>query len=496
MKGQVVGVGKATRDFSTWVDLGYDYDGSAPLSLLHLALGAKVYESLAGACQTMTLFMAAEDGRAIQGGLWIDARGTTLVDVDIDLSEDQDSGGYAGVRQACRSGQAVISVRPAPERHIIDIPLIAGGRLMASLGLECQEAPSEVLADLQQAGMPLLLAGVLRYAESVRNGFLERRSLLCSVNIHQQYQSDLTGDHILQAVCFHIQKALELDRCLILGTTARGHRRFCSGLQYAEEVPRSMASDAGQEAWPTWAEVAEKADAQFEEKIEGTVVMFPLRAAGGRPAVVVFDNSISQTRFRDRDMVQLALVRDALAVLWTLTEDLEAQRSANSRDTLTGSFNRAYGFRYIREWLGHVRQGSDMVALFFVDVDRFKAVNDNQGHLMGDRVLAALVAHLEEAVGRHGVVIRYGGEEFLVACPEMNRAAAERLAERLVRIATWPPDVSPVSISVGVAMGPWHGTSAEVLIERADQAMYQVKRRGGNDWCMAVFQPDGEIQSG
>ena len=319
--------------------------------------------------------------------------------------------------------------------------------------------------------MPLLLAGALRYAEAARNTFLERRYLMSSVNIHRHYQKDFSADHILEAVCYHIQTTLGLDRCLILGETASGWRRFCAGLTYSDDMPR-----VDPEPWPP--------QADFEEKIEGTVIILAL-STRGRHAAVVFDNSISQIPFGERDIQQLTMVRDALSVLWAFTEDLESERTRGSMDPLTGCWNRDYGFSFIDEWLTNLRLGRDTLALLFIDADHFKRINDQHGHLVGDRTLEALARHLIETTANQGVVIRYGGDEFLIACPRMTQASAVRLAKSLVETLDWPHDLPKATVSVGVALGPHQGQRAEDLIEQADRAMYQAKRRGGNRWDQA-----------
>ncbi len=463
-------------DYSDWLDLCYRYDGSYPLSLLHLELSAKLYEVVRDRYRMMMLLLTDQDENVIHGGIRADSRGVTLVDAYIDLIDHQDLDSYAGVREACRTRRPQLESSAAQGLVLIDLPLISGNRIVGCLELETTTPSNEVMQSLEVSATPRLLAGALRFAETVRQAFLERRYLMCSVNIHQHYKKDLSSDHILDAVCFHIQTTLELDRCLIMGDTNQGWRRFCSGLSYAEEGPSVV--DPG-----PWSALA-----PYEAKIEGTVIMFPLPTRGGHTAVVIFDHSISQTRFREPEIQQLAMVRDALAVLWAFTEDLASERNAVSVDGLTGSWNRSYGIRFIAEWLENLRHKTDTFAVLFIDVDRFKDINDGYGYLIGDRTLKALAEGLITLVGRRGVVIRYGGDEFLVACPQMNAKEGERLAESLVKLSPWPTDLPQPSISVGLALGPMHGETPEDLIDSADRAMYRAKRSGGNRWLTATLK--------
>lgn len=461
------------EDLGAWIDLCYRYDGGQPLSLLQMELLARMYASLRGPWQSIVLFTASDDGDRIEGGLWVDARGTTIVDVFIDLLQDQPGDMYDGLLEACRDQIHQLRVRSDAGTSVQHWPLVSGGRLMGCLTLEQAEQDVPLLGQERLSQIALTLAGGLRYAQLVRAAFLERRYLVCSVNMHQQYKSELSPDHILNAVCFHIQTTLELDRCLIIGETDRGWRRYCSGLTYVDEGPKIVDP----EPW--------LASTPYEEKIAGSVAIFPLPTRNGRSARIVFDNSISQTRFSDRDLQQLAMVRDTLAVLWAFTEDLEAERSQASFDSLTGAWNRAYGVRFIDEWLNNLRFSQDSFALMFVDVDRFKAINDGYGHAIGDRTLTAIAEQLIRAVGERGAVIRYGGEEFLVACPKMNRIDAERMASVLTGSFDWPEDLPRATVSVGLAMGPIHGEHCSHLIDSADQAMYRAKRSGGNGWQWA-----------
>ena len=455
-------------DFRQWVDLCYRYDGSYPLSLLHVNVSSQLYASLGPECGRLGLFFTQANGSILHGGIWVDDRGTSLVDVHIDLTNTRPIEGYAGVQDACRSRLSQVHESSETGLVAMDIPLVCGDRLMGCLNWETTKALARWLETLEAAEMPLLLAGALRYAEAARDTFLERRYLMSSVNIHRHYQKDFSADHILEAVCYHIQTTLGLDRCLILGETAGGWRRFCAGLTYSDDMPR-----VDPEPWSPHAD--------FEEKIEGTVIILAL-SARGRHAAVVFDNSISQIPFGERDIQQLTMVRDALSVLWAFTEDLESERTRGSLDPLTGCWNRDYGFSFIDEWLTNLRLGRDTLALLFIDADHFKRINDQHGHLVGDRTLEALARHLIETTANQGVVIRYGGDEFLIACPRMTQASADRLAKSLVETLDWPHDLPKATVSVGVALGPHQGQRAEDLIEQADRAMYQAKRRGGNRW--------------
>ena len=131
------------------------------------------------------------------------------------------------------------------------------------------------------------------------------------------------------------------------------------------------------------------------------------------------------------------------------------------------------------------------VALLFVDIDHFKKINDEHGgHAAGDRVLGGVAEILRSAVGRRGLVYRYGGEEITVILPGFSESEAATVAERLresVERVDWrlvPP--RPVTVSIGVADVPDDKiTSPALFCDHADQAMYSAKKNGRNRVALA-----------
>ncbi|HEU4763123.1 MAG TPA: GGDEF domain-containing protein, partial [Gemmatimonadales bacterium] len=127
---------------------------------------------------------------------------------------------------------------------------------------------------------------------------------------------------------------------------------------------------------------------------------------------------------------------------------------------------------------------SEPFAFVMIDLDHFKRVNDKHGHLAGDRLLVH-VAHVLQRIGRASDLLgRYGGDEFGVLLPQNNAEGALAFAERARAALAEDPPVSPdgerltVRLSVGVAVFPEDGTRASALVQAADRALYQAKRRG------------------
>jgi len=151
------------------------------------------------------------------------------------------------------------------------------------------------------------------------------------------------------------------------------------------------------------------------------------------------------------------------------------------RDGLTGLFNHTYFYQQIDFEVRRYARYGTIVSLLLIDVDDFKAVNDAHGHREGDRILLAMGRALMREARDSDICCRYGGEELAVILPSTDTheacAIAERVRESLVQRL---PDGRAVTVSIGVATcGPRTGTF-ERLVEEADAALYQAKRRGKN----------------
>ncbi len=180
---------------------------------------------------------------------------------------------------------------------------------------------------------------------------------------------------------------------------------------------------------------------------------------------------------RARDLAALAIDRDA--------RTKELGRLA-LQDTLTGLPNRALAqdrLEHALERLGNTDDDA-MVAVLFVDLDRFKLVNDGLGHETGDELLVAVSRRLNATVRRQDTIARFGGDEFVVLCEDLgSEAQAIELADRAAQAFTEPFALSraevTVSASIGIAVTNRSSDRASHLLQDADAAMYRAKRRGG-----------------
>jgi diguanylate cyclase (GGDEF)-like protein/PAS domain S-box-containing protein len=169
-------------------------------------------------------------------------------------------------------------------------------------------------------------------------------------------------------------------------------------------------------------------------------------------------------------------------------------------DALTGLANRTQLIEKLNDALARAGSQHDGVALHFIDLDRFKNVNDTLGHDGGDFLLKTIAERLRQVVRTDDVVARLGGDEFVIVQTGIkSKDQAERLAQRLIDMMTAPIDLKEqtiiATVSVGIAMAPEDGADPERLLKSADLALYRAKAEGRN--CIRFFQPemDAEMQA-
>jgi len=163
------------------------------------------------------------------------------------------------------------------------------------------------------------------------------------------------------------------------------------------------------------------------------------------------------------------------------------------RDGLTGLFNHTYFYQQIDlEVRRYVRYGS-LISLVLIDIDDFKVVNDTYGHREGDKILAAMGRTLLHLARDSDICCRYGGEEFAVILPLTDIREAGALANRMrMELVECLPNGRTVTVSIGVASCGKKTRTYQDLVEKADAALFQVKRSGKNRVVVAM---DGEVES-
>ncbi|WHY01528.1 GGDEF and EAL domain-containing protein [Neobacillus sp. DY30] len=153
-------------------------------------------------------------------------------------------------------------------------------------------------------------------------------------------------------------------------------------------------------------------------------------------------------------------------------------------DSLTGLPNRNQFRNHLNEVLH--QQKNNMHAVIFLDLDRFKIINDTKGHSVGDIILQRVADRLETAVQNDGLVSRQGGDEFIIVLEDVDKENASLVAKRILNEFSNPIEVNNeefyVTPSIGISIYPTDGSDEETLIKNADTAMYQAKERGKNNY--------------
>lgn len=178
-------------------------------------------------------------------------------------------------------------------------------------------------------------------------------------------------------------------------------------------------------------------------------------------------------------------------VLLDLHRSEHNNRQMAYRDLLTGLPNRAMNRKLFSEMLSSPdfdpSSGNSKLAVFCLDLDGFKAVNDRFGHATGDAVLVAVAKRLGESVRDADFVCRLGGDEFVILLPDIADDEACAIARHIVSAVSKSFDFAPaarIGVSIGIAAAPRDGTTADELLSVADRAMYEAKRRGKGGFVM------------
>ena len=160
-------------------------------------------------------------------------------------------------------------------------------------------------------------------------------------------------------------------------------------------------------------------------------------------------------------------------------------------DDVTKAYNARYLLSTVENEIQRADRYGNPLSVLFLDLDRFKLVNDQHGHLVGSETLRRLSTLLEQCVRQVDTLARYGGDEFTIVLVDTDHEAALRIAERIRNtIAQHVFEVNrtarlALTISIGVATCPDHGTTRDALLDAADKAMYRAKSEGRNRVCSA-----------
>jgi diguanylate cyclase (GGDEF)-like protein len=211
-------------------------------------------------------------------------------------------------------------------------------------------------------------------------------------------------------------------------------------------------------------------------------MLIPLVSFGQTLGILALD-SAQPDAFRDGDLQSLESVADICATAIQNANYVDRVKQLAYLDGLTGIFNRRFFEMRILEEIERARRYGTGMAVVMADIDHFKRLNDEFGHVLGDEVLRQVSSLFHQQVRKIDVVCRYGGEEFAILLTQTSAQHAINIAEKLRKlVAHWqfPGVPRAVTISAGAAAFPDQGTTRDELVKAADSALYTAKQAGRN----------------
>jgi len=196
-------------------------------------------------------------------------------------------------------------------------------------------------------------------------------------------------------------------------------------------------------------------------------------------------------RFDDMDLAAATTIARRVNAALATAEQYHSAKEKAFIDDVTGVFNARYLLATADNEIQRAARYGNPLSVLFLDLDRFKSVNDVHGHLVGSETLRVLSGLLGQCVRQVDTLARYGGDEFTILLVDTPHEVALRIAERIrERVETHLFEAGQdtplrLSISIGVATCPLHGSTREVVLDAADKAMYRAKSEGRNRVCSA-----------
>lgn len=283
---------------------------------------------------------------------------------------------------------------------------------------------------------------------------------------------------------------LQAERGLLMLLTPNRDRlvvRVHRGIDFADfelKVGEGLAGHVVEAGTPLRFPDQGKVKPASQEPKFRTGLMVPIFAEELSVGVLCLFDKEEGDDFNEVDMATLLSLADQAGVAIENVFLHDRARTLSVYDSVVGTWNRRYFHQRMDQELERHARFERPFSLLLVDIDDFKSVNDSYGHHRGDAVLIELVARVLKVIREIDVFARFGGEEFVLLLPETDSEGGVRTAERILQTVAGRPFEGqpelPITVSIGVAGYPQHGTDQETLVKAADFAMYQAKREGKN----------------
>jgi diguanylate cyclase (GGDEF)-like protein len=363
--------------------------------------------------------------------------------------------------------------------------------------LDCQ---SENLNHFDPETIDLLALFSTQASMALQNARLHalerhRASQLEAINvIAQQMTAVLDLENLLGKVCLLIQEAFQLCHVSVLLkdedelVLRASHGKLTARLLEGGLLPEGGLWQRALASGKTLIENDMTKDSHSALYVETASSMcIPLISFGHTIGALVLDTARANA-FRANDTQPLESVADICATAIQNANYVERVKQLAYLDGLTGIFNRRFFELRIVEEIERARRYNTGMAVLMVDIDQFKRLNDEFGHLLGDEVLRQVSSIFHQQLRKIDVLCRYGGEEFAIVLSQTNALYALGVAEKLRKaVESWqfPGVPRPVTISAGTANFQEHGITRDELVKAADAGLYAAKQAGRNRVCLA-----------
>ena len=231
-----------------------------------------------------------------------------------------------------------------------------------------------------------------------------------------------------------------------------------------------------------------------------SIVCMPVRTGGKVLGLMQLVNS--DMRIYQRGEMLLQALADYAAIAIENARAMQRIQELSITDDCTGLYNARHLTTVLSEEVPRSQRFGYEFSVLFLDIDHFKRINDEYGHLNGSKLLAQFGRRLRENLRLVDAAFRYGGDEFVVLLPQTSKEAAVRVARRLMATfdsAQWVANEETVlhlSASVGIATFPQDGNTSQAIVQRADELMYEVKQAGRNNIAAAGVGIVGSSEDG
>jgi len=324
------------------------------------------------------------------------------------------------------------------------------------------------------------------------------RQLQAINTIAQQSTAVMELEDLLARACSVIQQAFQVPH---VSLCLREDEDLVMRAHYGTLTPCFPCGGRFPASQQPWAEVIASSGTVIERDLTSVPeslrlfqecasrMSIPLISFGQTHGVLSLHSS-ARNAFQPSELQSLESVADICANAIQNAHYVERVKQLAYLDGLTGIFNRRFFELRIMEEIERARRYGTGMAVIMADIDQFKRLNDEFGHLLGDEVLRQVSSLFHQQVRKIDVVCRYGGEEFAILLTQTNVQQAFAIAEKLRRMVQgwqFPGVPRTITISAGVAAFPTHGLTRDEMIRAADSGLYAAKQEGRNRVCLPTL---------